>query len=206
MLDLIGEWLGEPRRGAWDDADYRWPCACASAPGARRHVAGHLRVARLLRPASAVSGRRRVRRAQVHDRGHPHAWGPDAVRFDIAQRALRTVEATTEVALTVFTDGLAFTFDDGPGWMPDSTCHPDFDGGARRANTGRVQIVARCCHRRPARGPTSRSSAPVRRRRPQHPPAPPPPGLRPTTWRSHGTGSRTEWTAQVAAGRHRPPG
>lgn len=118
MLDLIGEWLGEPRRGAWDDADYRYALRVRQrtrrSDGTWQDI---YEVARLLRPASAVS--------DVDVFGAPKSvivdipsLGTDAVRLDIAQRALlRTVEATTEVALTVSTDGLAFTFDDEDlGW------------------------------------------------------------------------------------------
>ena len=116
-LDLIGEWLGEPRRGAWSDDDYRYALRVRQrtrrSDGTWRDV---YEVARLLRPDSATS--------DVAVDGAPKSVIvdipslTDAVRLDIAQRALlRTVEATTEVALTVSTDGLAFTFDDPDlGW------------------------------------------------------------------------------------------
>jgi hypothetical protein len=117
MLDLIGEWLGEPRRGAWSDADYRYALRVRQrtrkSDGTWRDI---YEVARLLRPDSATS--------DVTVDGAPKSVIvdipalTDPVRLDIAQRALlRTVEATTEVALTVSTDGLAFTFDDPDlGW------------------------------------------------------------------------------------------
>ena len=117
MLDLIGEWLGEPRRGAWSDADYRY--ALRVRQRTRRSDgtwADVYEVARLLRPASAT--------ADVAVDGAPKSVIvdipalTDPVRLEIAKAALlRTVEATTEVALTVSTDALAFTFDDDDlGW------------------------------------------------------------------------------------------
>lgn len=117
MLDLIGEWLNEPRRGAWTDADYRYALRARQrtrrSNGTWQDV---YEVARLLKPDAAVT--------DVDVFGAPKSVIvdipslTDATRLDIAQRALlRTVEATTEVALTVSTDGLAFTFDDDDlGW------------------------------------------------------------------------------------------
>jgi hypothetical protein len=56
MLDLIGEWLGEPRRGAWSDADYRYALRVRQrtrkSDGTWRDI---YEVARLLRPDSATS-------------------------------------------------------------------------------------------------------------------------------------------------------
>lgn len=117
MLDLLGEWLGEPRRGAWTDADYRY--ALRVRQRTRRSDgtwADVYEVARLLKPSAAVS--------DVAVDGAPKSvivdipGLTDPTRLEIAKAALlRTVEATTEVALTVSTDGLAFTFDDDDlGW------------------------------------------------------------------------------------------
>lgn len=116
-LDLIGEWLGEPRRGAWTDDDYRYALRVRQRTRRSDGTWQDLyEVARLLRPAGAVT--------DVDVFGAPKSVIvdipalTDPTRIDIAQRALlRTVEATTELALTVSTDGLAFTFDDdAKGW------------------------------------------------------------------------------------------
>ena len=86
MLDLIGEWLGEPRRGAWSDADYRYALRVRQrtrkSDGTWRDI---YEVARLLRPDSATS--------DVTVDGAPKSVIvdipalTDPVRLDIAQRA-----------------------------------------------------------------------------------------------------------------------
>ena len=118
-MDLAGAWLNEPRREKWDDDAYLY--ALRVRQRTRRSYGTWpdvYEVARLLRP------------------GPPYAetdvdvWGaPKSVVVDIpglvsptyqliAKAALlRTVGATTQLALTVSDDGLAFTFDeDGKGW------------------------------------------------------------------------------------------
>lgn len=118
-MELIGAWLNEPRRGAWDDADYLY--ALRAKQRVRRSFGTWpdiYEVARLLRPGPPFA------ETDVDVWGAPKSVIVDipglfdTVLQDIAKiMLLRSVGATTQLALTVSTDGLAFTFDDDAlGW------------------------------------------------------------------------------------------
>lgn len=119
VLDLVGAWLNEPRRGSWDDSDYLY--ALRVKQRARRSNGTWpdvYEVARLLRPGPPYT------ETDVDVWGAPKSVVVDIPGLfdttlqDIAKTMLlRTVGATTQLALTVSTDGLAFTFDeDDKGW------------------------------------------------------------------------------------------
>ncbi len=118
-LELVGAWLNEPRRGGWDDATYLYALRVKQRTRRSNGTWPNIYdVARLLRP------------------GPPYAetdvdvWGaPKSVVVDIPELTdttlqevaktalLRSVGATTQLAITVSDDGLAFTFDDDDlGW------------------------------------------------------------------------------------------
>lgn len=118
-MDLVGSWLNLPRRGGWVDSDYLY--ALRARQRTRRSNGTWpdvYEVARLLRPGPPYP---------VTD---VDVWGapksvvvdiPELVKEAVLQIAketlLDTVGATTQLALTVSTDGLAFTFDDDDlGW------------------------------------------------------------------------------------------
>lgn len=122
VMDLVGAWLNEPRRGAWHDSEYLY--ALRAKQRVRRSNGTWpdiYEVARALRPGPPF-----VPNASTD----VDVWGaPKSVVVDIPSlfqpvlqdiaktMLLRSVGATTQLALTVSTDGLAFTFDeDDKGW------------------------------------------------------------------------------------------
>lgn len=118
-MDLIGAWLNEPRKAVWTDANYLYDLRVKQR--ARRSYgtwADCYEVARLLRPGPPYAT------TDVDVFGAPKSVVvdipglTDPVMQDIAKvMLLRTVEATTQLAITVSTDEQAFTFDeDGLGW------------------------------------------------------------------------------------------
>ena len=118
-LMLIGDWLNEPKRGGWDAA--AWVYALRAKQRVRRSFGTWpdvYEVARLLRPGPPYA------LTDVDVCGAPKSVVVDIpslfdpVLQDIAKlMLLRTVSETTQLALTVSTDGLAFTFDDDDlGW------------------------------------------------------------------------------------------
>ncbi len=119
VLDLAGQWLNLPRRGAWSDAEYLY--ALRVRQRVRRSSGTWpdvYEVARLLRPGPPYS------ETDVEVNGAPKSVVVDIPELTdptlqaIAKDALlATVSETTQVALTVSTDGEAFTFDDDDlGW------------------------------------------------------------------------------------------
>lgn len=118
-MALAGAWLNEPRRGIWDDLAYLY--ALRAKQRVRRSNGTWpdvYEVARLLRPGPPYA------ETDVDVFGAPKSVVVDIpglfdpIYQDIAKvMLLRTVGATTQLALTVSTDGLAFTFDDEAlGW------------------------------------------------------------------------------------------
>lgn len=119
VLELVAAWLNEPKRGVWDNI--AWVYALRAKQRARKSNgtwADVYEVARLLRPGPPYS------ETDVDVFGAPKSVIVDIpdlfkpVAQDIAKAMLlRTVGATTQLALTVSTGGLAFTFDDDDlGW------------------------------------------------------------------------------------------
>lgn len=119
VLDLIGEWLNEPRRGAWSDETYLYALRVKQRTRKSNGTWPDVyEVARLLRPGPPFAV------IDVDVFGAPKSVIvdiPSLIKEDwqaIAKSALlRTVGATTQLALTISDDGLAFTFDDDDlGW------------------------------------------------------------------------------------------
>jgi len=118
-LALVGAWLNEPRRGGWTDAEYLYALRVRQRTRVSNGTWPDVyEVARLLRPGPPYA------EADVTVDGAPKSVVVDIPELtdptlqDIAKAALlRTVGATTQLAITVSDDGLAFTFDDDElGW------------------------------------------------------------------------------------------
>ena len=119
VLELVGGWLNEPRRGGWDNEAYLYALRVKQRTRRSNGTWPDIyEVARLLRPGPPYA------ETDVDVFGAPKSVVVDIPELVkewqqiIAKVALlRTVGATTQLALTVSMDGLAFTFDDDDlGW------------------------------------------------------------------------------------------
>lgn len=119
VLELVGAWLNEPRRGGWGDDIYLYALRAKQRTRKSNGTWPDIyEVARLLRPGPPYA------ETDVDVWGAPKSVVvdiPELLKSDLQAVAktalLRTVGATTQLALTVSDDGLAFTFDDEDlGW------------------------------------------------------------------------------------------